>query len=47
MLVLALTTLYKIALPLKPPWCRRLPGALLAMAVFLLAATGLRVYLAS
>ena len=44
-LVLALTTLYKIALPLKPPWWRGLPGALLAAAVFLLGATGLRVYL--
>src|SRR6185312_5646499 len=44
-LLLALTTLYKIALPLKPPWYRGLPGALLAAAVFLLGATGLRVYL--
>ncbi len=44
-LVLALTTLYKIALPLKPPWWRGLPGALLAAVVFLLGATGLRVYL--
>jgi len=44
-LVLALATLYKIALPLKPPWWRGLPGALLAAAVFLLGATGLRVYL--
>ena len=44
-LVLALTTLYKIALPLKPPWYRGLPGALLAAVVFLLGATGLRVYL--
>jgi membrane protein len=44
-LMLALATLYKIALPLKPPWWRGLPGALLAAAVFLLGATGLRVYL--
>ena len=44
-LLLALTTLYKIALPLKPPWYRGLPGALLAAAVFLVGATGLRVYL--
>ena len=44
-LVLALATLYKIALPLKPPWWRGLPGALLAAVVFLLGATGLRVYL--
>jgi membrane protein len=44
-LMLALTTLYKIALPLKPPWYRGLPGALLAAVVFLSGATGLRAYL--
>lgn len=44
-LVLALTTLYKVALPLKPPWYRGLPGALLAAVVFLAGATGLRAYL--
>jgi membrane protein len=44
-LLLALTTLYKVALPLKPPWWRGLPGALLAALVFLLGAGGLRVYL--
>jgi membrane protein len=44
-LVLALTTLYKIALPLKMPWQRGLPGALLAAVVFLVGATGLRLYL--
>jgi membrane protein len=44
-LVLALTTLYKIALPLKIPWYRGLPGALLAAVVFLVGATGLRLYL--
>jgi membrane protein len=44
-LVLALATLYKIALPLKPPWWRGLPGALLAAVVFLVCATGLRLYL--
>ena len=44
-LVVALTTLYKIALPLKPPWHRGLPGALLAAVVFLLGVTGLRTYL--
>ena len=44
-LVLALTTLYKIALPLKPPWYRGLPGAALAAVVFLAGATGLRLYL--
>jgi membrane protein len=44
-LLLALTTLYKVALPLKPPWWRGLPGALLAALVFLIGAGGLRVYL--
>lgn len=44
-LVLALTTLYRIALPYKPPWWRGLPGALLAAVVFLLGVTGLRAYL--
>lgn len=44
-LVLALTTLYRIALPFKPPWYRGLPGALLAAVVFLVGATGLRLYL--
>ena len=44
-LVLALATLYKIALPLKPPWYRGLPGAVLAAVVFLAGATGLRLYL--
>jgi membrane protein len=45
LVVLALTTLYKIALPFKPPWYRGLPGALLAAVVFLVGATGLRIYL--
>ena len=45
LLVVALTTLYKIALPLKPPWHRGLPGALLAALVFLAGAFGLRLYL--
>jgi membrane protein len=44
-LVVALTTLYKVALPYKPPWWRGLPGAVLAAAVFLVGATGLRLYL--
>jgi membrane protein len=44
-LVLALTTLYKIALPFKPPWHRGLPGAALAAVVFLVGAAGLRLYL--
>jgi len=44
-LVLALTTLYKLALPNSLPWWRLLPGALLAMLVFLASATGLRYYI--
>ena len=44
-LVLALTTLYKVALPAKPPWWRGLPGALLAAVVFLAGVTGLRIYI--
>jgi membrane protein len=44
-LLLALTTLYRLALPLKPPWHRGLPGALLATVVFLGGVTGLRIYL--
>jgi membrane protein len=44
-LLIALTTLYKIALPYKPPWRRGLPGALLAAVVFVLGAGGLRIYL--
>lgn len=44
-LLLALTTLYKIALPYKPPWYRGLPGALLAAVVFVLGIGGLRIYL--
>lgn len=41
----ALTTLYRTALPAKPPWRRCLPGALLAAVVFLVGVTGLRIYL--
>jgi membrane protein len=45
MITLALTTLYKLALPRKLPWHRGLPGAVLAMVVFLLSSVGLRIYL--
>jgi membrane protein len=44
-LVLALTTLYRIALPMKPPWYRGLPGALLAALVFFAGASIVRSYL--
>lgn len=45
LLVLALATLYKLALPRKLPWHRGLPGAMLAMVIFLLSSVGLRVYI--
>ncbi|MBN6041391.1 YihY/virulence factor BrkB family protein [Amycolatopsis sp. 195334CR] len=45
LLVLALATLYKLALPRKLPWHRGLPGAVLAMAIFLLSSVGLRIYI--
>jgi membrane protein len=44
-LLVALMTLYKVALPIKPPWYRGLPGALLAALVFFAGSTGLRIYL--
>lgn len=44
-LVLALATLYKLALPRRLPWHRVLPGAVLAMAIFLLSSVGLRIYI--
>ncbi|MQA63475.1 MAG: YihY/virulence factor BrkB family protein [Actinophytocola sp.] len=45
LLVLALATLYKLALPRKLPWHRGVPGAILAMAIFLLTSASLRFYL--
>ncbi len=45
LLVVALATLYKVALPRKLPWHRGVPGAILAMAIFLLTSAGLRFYL--
>lgn len=44
LLVLALTALYKVALPRKLPWYRGIPGALVAMVVFLCSSFGLRLY---
>ncbi|MBA2322972.1 MAG: YihY/virulence factor BrkB family protein [Pseudonocardiales bacterium] len=46
-LVAGLTALYKAALPRSLPWRRLLPGAVLAMAVFAVSATGLRIYIAA
>jgi membrane protein len=45
LLVVALATLYKVSLPNKLPWHRLMPGAVLAMAVFLLSSIGLRLYI--
>jgi membrane protein len=45
LLAIALATLYKVALPRRYPWFRGLPGAALAMVVFLLASIGIRIYL--
>lgn len=45
LLVLALTTLYKLAPPRKLPWHRGLPGAVAALLIFILASVGLHAYL--
>jgi membrane protein len=45
LLWVGLATLYKVVLPIKLPWHRGLPGALLAMVVFLVTSTGLRLYI--
>ncbi|HXV94648.1 MAG TPA: YihY/virulence factor BrkB family protein [Pseudonocardia sp.] len=45
LLVLVLTTVYKAALPHSLPWHRLLPGALVAMVVFIASTSGLRYYI--
>jgi membrane protein len=45
-LVLALTSLYHVTLPKRIPWHRHLPGAVFAMAFFVVAASLLRAYVA-
>ncbi|MBB4967604.1 membrane protein [Saccharothrix violaceirubra] len=45
LLVVALATLYKLSLPRKLPWHRLVPGAVLAMAVFVLSSIVLRLYI--
>ena len=42
----ALATLFHVGVPWRTPWRRDLPGAVLAMVLWLLAAAGLRAYLA-
>ncbi|WP_375485934.1 YihY/virulence factor BrkB family protein [uncultured Jatrophihabitans sp.] len=44
-LLLGLTTFYKVAPPKRLPWRRGLPGAALAGVVFLLGSAGLRTYI--
>lgn len=45
MLLLGLTTFYKVAPPRRLPWHRGVPGAALAGVVFLLGSIGLRAYI--
>jgi membrane protein len=45
LLLLGLTTFYKLAPPRRLPWHRGLPGAVLALLVFLAGSAGLRGYL--
>jgi membrane protein len=45
-LVVVLTSFYHVMLPRRLPWRRHLPGALLAMVFFVLAAVVLRTYVA-
>lgn len=46
LLMLGLTTFYKLAPPRRLPWHRGLPGATLALLVFLAGSAGLREYIA-
>jgi membrane protein len=44
-LLIGLTTFYHLAVPKRLPWHRGVPGALFAMAVFLLGSMALRAYI--
>ena len=44
--IVGLTTLYHVGVPWRTPWRRDVPGAVLAMILWLLAAAALRAYLA-
>ncbi len=46
LLVVALATLYRGVLPRRPPWHRQLPGAVLAVAIFVLGGFVVREYIA-
>jgi membrane protein len=45
LLLLGLTTFYKLAPPRRLPWHRGLPGAVLAILIFLAGSIGMRTYL--
>ncbi len=45
-LLLALTSFYHVTLPTRLPWSRHLPGAVLALSFFMVAARVLRTYVA-
>jgi membrane protein len=45
-LLIGLTSLYHLAPPRRLPWRRGLPGAVLAMVIFVLGSAGLRQYIA-
>jgi membrane protein len=45
LLMVGLTTFYKLAPPRRLPWHRGLPGATLAFLIFLAGSTGMRAYL--
>lgn len=47
LLLLGLTSLYHLAPPTRLPWIRQVPGALLAMVIFLLGSATLRHYIQS
>ncbi len=46
LVLIGVATLYHVGVPWKTPWRRDVPGALLALALWLLASAGLRAYLA-
>lgn len=46
LLIAALASLYRIVLPRRPPWHRQLPGAVLAVAIFVLGGYVVREYIA-